>query len=151
MRVFFVFYLNYKLRPGIYNSVRMLLSMMDILGLMVISFIGHFFLIDFTIYTLVDMDTNSFFDDPINGVWNLYVCLTTANFPVRARRWLNQAEVGRLQDIMMPNYSIAPASAIPFITFMVFNFYFLLNVVLAVIQSDYSALMKVLRCTALQS
>eukprot|EP00656_Telonema_subtile_P011056 TRINITY_DN15427_c0_g1_i2.p1 TRINITY_DN15427_c0_g1~~TRINITY_DN15427_c0_g1_i2.p1 ORF type:complete len:870 (-),score=172.04 TRINITY_DN15427_c0_g1_i2:50-2659(-) len=72
------------------------------------------------------MQVNEYFDDPANGVWNLYVCLTTANFP----------------DVMMPNYDQSPASCLPFISFMICNFYFFMKVVLAVIQDGYSARMK---------
>ena len=68
VRPYFLFYLHHKLRPGAWNSFKMLLNMGDILGLAFISFIAHFFFINFVLYDLMSVTQNHFFDDPKNGV-----------------------------------------------------------------------------------
>ena len=67
-RPYFLFYLHHKLRPGAWNSIKMLLSIGDIIGLAFVSFIAHFFLINFMLYDLMSVQHNHYFDDPKNGV-----------------------------------------------------------------------------------
>lgn len=67
-RVYFMFYLNVKLRPSALNSIRIMLGMGDIWGLTCISFLAHYFLINFVLYDLMDVGHNDYFDDPRDGV-----------------------------------------------------------------------------------
>lgn len=58
--------------------------------------------------------------------WQLFVCLTTANYP----------------DVMMPAYTDSRASFAYFFVFLCLGMFFLLNVVIAVVCNEYNAAVK---------
>jgi hypothetical protein len=55
------------------------------------------------------------FPNLIEGIWTLWICITTANYP----------------DVMMPSYNDNRLSAIFFVSFMVISFFYLMNLILA--------------------
>eukprot|EP00584_Thalassiosira_punctigera_P014654 CAMPEP_0172548632 /NCGR_PEP_ID=MMETSP1067-20121228/17872_1 /TAXON_ID=265564 ORGANISM="Thalassiosira punctigera, Strain Tpunct2005C2" /NCGR_SAMPLE_ID=MMETSP1067 /ASSEMBLY_ACC=CAM_ASM_000444 /LENGTH=816 /DNA_ID=CAMNT_0013335873 /DNA_START=47 /DNA_END=2497 /DNA_ORIENTATION=+ len=55
------------------------------------------------------------------GMWTLYTCVTTANYP----------------DVMMPVYNEYRIVALYFISFMVISFFYLMNLVLAIAVNTY--------------
>lgn len=61
------------------------------------------------------------FPNLIDGMWTLWICVTTANYP----------------DVMMPAYNNSRAAAIYFVLFMVITFFFLMNVILASVVNAY--------------
>merc|ERR1711959_213736 len=60
-----------------------------------------------------------------NALWNLYVLLSTANFP----------------DVMMRSYAANPFNAIIFISFLMVVLYLIMALVLATIYNNYRTLM----------
>ena len=62
-----------------------------------------------------------YFPTMLEGIWNLFILMTTANFP----------------DVMLPAYSINKAYALFFIFYLVIGTYFLLYLVLATFYSNY--------------
>jgi len=61
------------------------------------------------------------FPNWIEGVWTLWICVTTANYP----------------DVMMPSYNENRLTALYFISFMVISFFYLMNLILAVTVNSY--------------
>ncbi|KAL7551472.1 hypothetical protein ACHAWF_014665 [Thalassiosira exigua] len=61
------------------------------------------------------------FPNLAEGMWTLWICVTTANYP----------------DAMMPSYNDNRAVALYFISFMVLSFFYLMNLVLAVAVNTY--------------
>jgi len=62
------------------------------------------------------------FPNLLEGVWTLWICVTTANYP----------------DVMMPSYNDNRLlSALYFISFMVISFFYLMNLILAVTLNSY--------------
>ncbi|GMI43545.1 hypothetical protein TrCOL_g2384 [Triparma columacea] len=72
---------------------------------------------------------NASFSDFPNAMWNLWVLLTTANFP----------------NVMMPAYSENRATFLYFSSFLLIAYYFMMNLLLAAIYSDYDKFMKAKR------
>ena len=62
-----------------------------------------------------------YFPNLIDGVWTLWVCVTTAIYP----------------DVMMPSYNTNRMAALYFIFFMVVTYFFLMNIILATVVSAY--------------
>jgi len=58
----------------------------------------------------------------VEGMWTLYIMITTANYP----------------DVMMPAYNQNSIMAIYFISFMIISYYFLMNVILGQILNKYA-------------
>lgn len=65
----------------------------------------------------------AYFDTLGNALLQLFILLTTANFP----------------DIMMPAYRGSGFSALFFVVFLMVGLYFLLNLVLAVVYNAFKA------------
>lgn len=61
------------------------------------------------------------FPNLIDAMWTLWICITTANYP----------------DVMMPAYNKNRLATLYFIFFMVINFFFMMNVVLASVVNAY--------------
>jgi Ion transport protein len=57
----------------------------------------------------------------IEGLWTLWICVTTANYP----------------DVMMPGYNQNRFVALYFVSFMILSFFFLMNVILATVCNEY--------------
>ncbi len=60
--------------------------------------------------------------------WNLYVAVTTANFP----------------DVMMPLYDYNGFYSLFFIIFLLVNLYLFINIILATIYTNYKKHLKVI-------
>ena len=72
----------------------------------------------------VDTDEgNQLFPSLVEGLWTLWICVTTANYP----------------DVMMPGYNDNRWVALYFVSFMVITFFFLMNVVLAAVVNEYDS------------
>ena len=69
-----------------------------------------------------------YFDNYGDSLWNLYIAVTTANFP----------------DVMMPAYDFNGAYSIFFLVFMLVNLYLFINIILATIYTNYKKHLKVL-------
>ncbi|KAF0709363.1 Aste57867_5953 [Aphanomyces stellatus] len=68
-----------------------------------------------------DTDEETIMPTFLDSVWQLLITLTTANFP----------------DVMMPAYTSSRAYAIFFIVFVLFGLFFLLNLILAQVFSNF--------------
>jgi Ion transport protein len=55
------------------------------------------------------------FPNLVEGIWTLWICITTANYP----------------DVMMPSYNDNRLSGIFFVSFMIISFFYLMNLILA--------------------
>ncbi|CAJ1945081.1 unnamed protein product [Cylindrotheca closterium] len=66
------------------------------------------------------------FPNWIEGVWTLWICVTTANYP----------------DVMMPSYNKSRFSGIYFVSFMVIVFFLLMNMVLGSVVEHYDLVME---------
>ena len=64
-----------------------------------------------------------------DSLWNLYVTVTTANFP----------------DVMMPAYDYNGYYSIFFILFLGVNLYLFINIILATIYTNYKKHLKVFK------
>lgn len=62
------------------------------------------------------------FPNLIEGMWTLWICVTTANYP----------------DVMMPALNENPFVVIYFVSFMIFTFFFLMNIILSIVVNTYS-------------
>ena len=72
------------------------------------------------------VDTNEgdqLFPSLVEGLWTLWICVTTANYP----------------DVMMPGYNDNRWVAIYFVSFMVITFFFLMNIILAAVVNEYDS------------
>eukprot|EP00970_Alexandrium_tamarense_P010420 scaffold2107_cov192-Alexandrium_tamarense.AAC.47 len=63
----------------------------------------------------------SAFPNLCEGIWTLWICVTTANYP----------------DVMMPSYNEHRFVALYWISFMVISFFYLMNLILAVSVNSY--------------
>ena len=61
------------------------------------------------------------FPNLIDGMWTLWIAVTTANYP----------------DVMMPAYNRNRLAALYFVVFMAITFFFLMNVILASVVNAY--------------
>jgi two pore calcium channel protein len=61
------------------------------------------------------------FPNLVEGLWTLWICVTTANYP----------------DVMMPGYTQNRFVALYFVSFMILTFFFLMNVILATVCNEY--------------
>ncbi|VEU38175.1 unnamed protein product [Pseudo-nitzschia multistriata] len=61
------------------------------------------------------------FQNLIEAIWTLWICITTANYP----------------DVMMPSYNENRVAALYFVSFMTISFFYLMNLVLAVTVNLY--------------
>ena len=64
---------------------------------------------------------NQLFPTLMEGLWTLWICVTTANYP----------------DEMMPGYNQNRFVALYFVSFMILSFFFLMNVILATVCNEY--------------
>ena len=124
LRAYLVLYYFRSLRIAFYNILRMVPKILEILFIIFILIL---------IYSLVSfflfLDTSEgtmYMGDIFTTFVSFYTLMTTVNFP----------------DVMMPTYNATPWTSLIFISFLIFVFYFLLNLVLALIVKIYSQLMK---------
>ncbi|XP_071479888.1 two pore calcium channel protein 1-like, partial [Diadema antillarum] len=92
-------------------------------------FLLAYFMIIFSIlgfYLFVTVEDDIYFQTLQDSFVNLFVLMTTANFP----------------DVMMPAYNHNPLSAIFFIVFLVLELYFLINLLLAVVYDTFTGIEK---------
>jgi Ion transport protein len=61
------------------------------------------------------------FPSLMEGLWTVWICVTTANYP----------------DVMMPGYNENRFVALYFVSFMILSFFFLMNVILATVCNEY--------------
>ncbi|XP_013399007.1 two pore calcium channel protein 1 isoform X4 [Lingula anatina] len=80
----------------------------------------------FSASNLTYPDGSGYFVDFIDSMWDLYVLVTTANFP----------------DVMMPAYDSNPLYAIFFISYIFICLYIFASIVLAVIYNNYKQNLK---------
>lgn len=73
-------------------------------------------------YFFSDNDDDPYFRDLATSYVSLFILMTTANFP----------------DVMMPAYYANQYACIFFIVYMLFGFYFLLNIVLAMVYEGFT-------------
>jgi len=62
------------------------------------------------------------FSNIFEGMWTLWICVTTANYP----------------DVMMKGYNESPLVAFYFISFMAITFFFVMNIILATVVNGYN-------------
>ncbi|KAK9391628.1 two pore calcium channel protein 1 [Crotalus adamanteus] len=88
-----------------------------------------FFMVIFAIlgfYLFSPNKSDPYFNTLENSLVNLFVLLTTANFP----------------DVMMPSYARNPWSCVFFIVYLSIELYFIMNLLLAVVFDTFSAIEK---------
>mmetsp|Transcript_61551 Transcript_61551/g.181897 ORF Transcript_61551/g.181897 Transcript_61551/m.181897 type:complete len:558 (-) Transcript_61551:117-1790(-) len=62
------------------------------------------------------------FSNLIEAMWTLWMCTTTVNYP----------------DVIMPAYNKSRVTALYFISFMIITFFFMMNVILALVVNSYN-------------
>ncbi|ERE75247.1 two pore calcium channel protein 1 [Cricetulus griseus] len=122
-----IFLVDCRYCGGVRRNLRQIFQslppFMDILLLLL------FFMIIFAILGFYLFSTNPsdpYFNTLENSIVNLFVLLTTANFP----------------DVMMPSYSQSPWSCIFFIVYLSIELYFIMNLLLAVVFDTFSDIEK---------
>jgi len=100
---------------------------------MIPEFLYIFFLVSLVIvfYSWIGVVTfysapegNLYFPNLIEAMWTLWICATTANYP----------------DVMMTGYNSSRWSSVFFVSYMIFVYFILLNVILASVINIYSSL-----------
>eukprot|EP00521_Asterionellopsis_glacialis_P014788 CAMPEP_0195301872 /NCGR_PEP_ID=MMETSP0707-20130614/30087_1 /TAXON_ID=33640 /ORGANISM="Asterionellopsis glacialis, Strain CCMP134" /LENGTH=536 /DNA_ID=CAMNT_0040364959 /DNA_START=53 /DNA_END=1666 /DNA_ORIENTATION=- len=71
-----------------------------------------------------DTAQGQYFSDLLEGIWTLWICVTTANYP----------------DVMMSGYNENRLVALYFVSFMIITFFFMMNVILASVVNTYDNL-----------
>lgn len=66
------------------------------------------------------------FSSLVESMWTLWICITTANYP----------------DVMMPSYNENRLAGIYFVGFMIFSFFFFMNLILASVVNTYDDVIK---------
>jgi two pore calcium channel protein, plant len=93
-----------------------------VLNILLLLFVIMLFYGWFGVVMFVDTpEGKQLFPNLIEGVWTLWICVTTANYP----------------DVMMPGYNENRWVALYFVTFMIISFFFLMNVILASVVNEY--------------
>ncbi|KAL1768447.1 two pore calcium channel protein 1 isoform X1 [Sigmodon hispidus] len=122
-----IFLVDCRYCGGVRRNLRQIFQslppFMDILLLLL------FFMIIFAILGFYLFSTNPsdpYFNTLENSIVNLFVLLTTANFP----------------DVMMPSYSRNPWSCIFFIVYLSIELYFIMNLLLAVVFDTFNDIEK---------
>ncbi|CAL4124824.1 unnamed protein product, partial [Meganyctiphanes norvegica] len=121
-----IFFLDSKYTGGVRRFLRQILqSVPPILEVLVILLFNLVIFSTLGFY-IFSHETNPYFEHFSDAFVNLYVLLTTANFP----------------DVMMPAYNKSKWSAAFFIAFLAINLYFVMNLMLAVVFVVFSDLEK---------
>lgn len=122
-----IFLIDNHYCKGVRRVVRQILQslppILDMLTLLL------FFMLIFSIlgFYLFSSDPNNPHFSTLQGSFvNLFILLTTANFP----------------DVMLPAYSKSKWSALFFIVFLIINLYFLMNLMLAVVYETFTRMEK---------
>ncbi|XP_031193523.1 two pore calcium channel protein 1 [Mastomys coucha] len=122
-----IFLVDCRYCGGVRRNLRQIFQslppFMDILLLLL------FFMIIFAILGFYLFSTNPsdpYFSTLENSIVNLFVLLTTANFP----------------DVMMPSYSRNPWSCVFFIVYLSIELYFIMNLLLAVVFDTFNDIEK---------
>merc|ERR1712166_344901 len=132
-RCYYLLYFSYTMRYAFISALYLVNKLGSILGLICVCFLFFYFMIVTTLPILskdsTDLEVrerNDYFATTEDGLFNLYVALTTANHP----------------DIMMANYHANSWKMVPLIFFMIVVNMFLLNVFLGVVTKQYSTLVR---------
>jgi len=138
-RIYYIPYFAPTMRDGIVASLLILKGLVEIFGLIIVFFLCHYFAYD----AAMDHDEvcttsagvtsctsewkqnlGSDSGDAKDGIWNMFILLTTANHP----------------DIVMNFYDASPASFLMLVSFMLLTFYFLMNLLLGEVFTQYEKL-----------
>lgn len=94
----------------------------EVIHILVLLLVLMVFYAWFGVVMFVDTDEgDNLFPSLVEGLWTLYICLTTANYP----------------DVMMPGYNENRWVAVYFVSFMIITFFFFMNVILAAVVNEY--------------
>jgi len=124
-RTYFVLFFSPTMRTGFLSAYKVWAKLYDVILLIVISFIMHYFLFlavmsDNQYKQNIGMNDGKYKD----GLWNFFVTLTTANHP----------------DIVMQLYNHNQFVAFILVSFMIFTNYFLMSLLLGVVSDSYSGI-----------
>lgn len=123
LRCFFIVEFSPMLRNNFMHILRSAFRMVEVI-VIIIYLVVLFAIVGFTLWSgnASDPSFKTFFD----AFLNLFVCLTTANFP----------------DIMLPAYRLNPLNSIFFIIFLSLGIYVVLNRSIAIVYAYYKEAMK---------
>merc|ERR1712166_1095732 len=132
-RCFYLLYLSPRMRYGLVSALYVTTKLGSIAGLVIISFLFHYFLI-VAFLPLDDADRpednfaerQMYFSSTNEGIYHMFVSLTTANHP----------------DVLMPAYNREWYMMLLLFSFMLVTNLFLLTVFLGVVTSEYATLVK---------
>jgi len=121
-----LFLLDTSVCGGVRRFIRQVLQslppIIDMMGLLLFIMLIYSVL-GFYLFGPTEFSTGSpYFSTFTDSFINLFVLLTTANYP----------------DVMMPSYESNPLSAIFFISYLSINLYFLMNLMLAVVYDSFT-------------
>jgi len=131
-RCFYLLYLSPRMRYGFSSALYVATKLGNIAGLVAISFLFHYFLI---VAFLPLKDTEDgiefqerelFFSTTDEGMYQMFVALTTANHP----------------DVLMPSYHRSWYMMLLLFSFMAITNLFLLNVFLGVVTTQYADMVQ---------
>lgn len=96
--------------------------MQEVFNVLFLLFVLMLFYAWFGVVVFVDSpEGDQLFPTLLEGLWTLWKCVTTANYP----------------DVMMPGYNQNRFVALYFVSFMILSFFFLMNVILATVCNEY--------------
>lgn len=121
LRLGFVVLYSNQVRTRLLLVAKTMPEVMGIFG-MIVSFIAFFAWIGVLIFDKDSPEGRQYFADLGDGMWSLYILLTTANFP----------------DVMMPIYRENRFAILFFFVFIVLGVFFLSNVMTAVVFNVYN-------------
>eukprot|EP00658_Telonema_sp_P-2_P054367 TRINITY_DN4324_c0_g1_i3.p1 TRINITY_DN4324_c0_g1~~TRINITY_DN4324_c0_g1_i3.p1 ORF type:complete len:554 (-),score=130.15 TRINITY_DN4324_c0_g1_i3:2253-3914(-) len=130
-RIWFLLQYSMSTRYAFIALIHIIRKCVGIAVMLLLSFILHYYMFQGALAGVgADSDSvsdlNAYFTDNSDGLFNLYVAMTTANHP----------------DIWMAMYSAHFFSMLILISFMVTTSIFLLNIFLAVVTNAYSSMIK---------
>jgi len=133
-RCLYLLYLSPKMRYGFVSALYVITKLGSIAGLVIISFLFHYFLIVAFLplddedkeWSLDNLERAQYFSNTNEGIYHMFVSLTTANHP----------------DVLMPSYNRQWYMMVLLFSFMLVTNLFLLNVFLGVVTSAYSEMVK---------
>eukprot|EP00658_Telonema_sp_P-2_P022820 TRINITY_DN19136_c0_g1_i1.p1 TRINITY_DN19136_c0_g1~~TRINITY_DN19136_c0_g1_i1.p1 ORF type:complete len:2180 (-),score=510.78 TRINITY_DN19136_c0_g1_i1:180-6719(-) len=132
VRAYYLVYFSPVMRSGIISTFKIFYELRATFGLIMVSFLCHYFAYQAAMDS-EDKDSNGQTQwqrnlgnpsgDAKDGLWNLFILLTTANHP----------------DIVMSFYNEDPVSILLLLSFMCITMYFFMNLLLGVVYSAYQA------------
>jgi Ca2+-binding EF-hand superfamily protein/PAS domain-containing protein len=132
-RCYYLIYFSPSIREGIVSSIRIFYDLGELFLVIIIFFLIHYFAYDAAMSHDNDVCTNGVCTsiwkqnlggnsgEAKDGLWNMFILLTTANHP----------------DIVMNFYDRYPASFFMLVSFMIITFYFLMNLLLGEVYTQY--------------